>query len=282
MVLPAVSATGSELGRRGPGDVIEVFPGRHAIQKALAIAHPGDVLNIHTGRYPESFQVTTPDLVLQDAGDGRVAIDGRCLTNTTVEVAADDVTLDGLMVKGAAEGFGFFPANVEFEGVASGIIKHTRIVNSCDAEYGVSVYASGAVLVQGNVASGFTDSSIYIGAITDTDGGALVVSGNRAFGSSRGIIVEDSTGGVVQVVANSIHENISSGILVTNSDGVLIKGNTISNDGYSGIELDPFSDLNRIVANTVSGHTYDLANDGGSGNCFKRNTYSTSYGTIGC
>ena len=41
-------------------------------------------------------------------------------------------------------------------------------------------------------------------------------------------------------------------------------------------EIDGFGDSDS------AGHTYDLANEGGSGNCFLSNVYTTSFGDITC
>ena len=49
---------------------IEVFPGRHALAKALAEAMPGDALELHTGRYRDSVTVTTPNIVIELGAHG--------------------------------------------------------------------------------------------------------------------------------------------------------------------------------------------------------------------
>ena len=101
---------------------IEVFPGRHALAKALAEAMPGDALELHTGRYRDSVTVTTPNIVIELAGDGPVTIDGQCEQVATILVEADAVTLGGrITVTG-----GRFYA-VEFVGALSGILKQAGI-----------------------------------------------------------------------------------------------------------------------------------------------------------
>ena len=69
---------------------------------------------------------------------------------------------------------------------------------------------------------------------------------------------------------------------VTNRPAIVGGRNTVTNDGADGIEVDPTSDDNTISFNTVSGHTYDLANEGGTANCFLSNVYTTSLGDITC
>jgi parallel beta-helix repeat protein len=81
---------------------------------------------------------------------------------------------------------------------------------------------------------------------------------------------------------NWAHDNAEDGIFLQRSDGIEIRGNSAWDNGYAGIELDPSSDGNLVRFNRARGQTYDLANDGGVGNCFKHNRYSTSFGTIAC
>src|SRR5207244_8133210 len=106
--------------------VIEVHPGPHALAKALASAAAGDVLNIHSGTYPEHVKVSTPNVTLQSAGDGPVIVDAGCGSQFAIAVRANGVTITGLRVQGATEGFGLFPAEVDFEFVTSGTITHSR------------------------------------------------------------------------------------------------------------------------------------------------------------
>jgi parallel beta-helix repeat protein len=275
--LPAVAAPARDR------TVIEVFPGRHALQRAVAHAHSGDVLNIHAGTYKGSVEISRPNLTLQAAGDGKVIVDAKCRANDTIFVTANGVTISGLTVQGADEGFGDFPAEIALWNVdQSGLIEFTETVNTCDAEYGIQVFQSGSIQIRNNYAHGFSDSGIYIGAITDTPNGPLVVVKNLAQDSHQGIIVEDSNGGSIQVLGNVVDQNSDAGIFLRNSDHVLIKSNPLHDNGRAGIDLDPASDHNRIIGNTALGHLFDLENEGGVGNCFKRNDYETSDGDISC
>jgi parallel beta-helix repeat protein len=280
---PAAAALARPATAHGVGVVIEVFPGRHALAKALDQATPGDILNIHAGRYREHVQVSTPDLTLQAAGDGKVVVDARCKANDTIYVTANGVTIDGLTVVGADEGFGSFPSEIGLQSVdQTGLIENSVFKDTCDAEYGIQVFQSGSIVIRDNRTFGFSDSGIYIGAISSTPNGPLVVSGNLSEGSHQGIIVEDSSGGTIQVLDNGVDGNDDAGIFLRNSDGVLIRLNVVRQNGRAGIDLDPTSDDNRVVRNTSMGHTYDLENEGGTGNCFKRNSYTTSLGDISC
>ncbi len=274
LMLPAGVATA------GVRKVIDVFPGQDAIPKALAKARPGDTLAIHTGIYTGGVTIKVARVTLQPAGDGAVTLDGQCTVNSTIEIKANNVTLQGPMT---VQGGGFFAVDVKtFTGAhISGL---TVLESGCDAEYGINIFQSGHVDIENNVASGFGDSGIYVGGIVDTGGIPILVAQNESFGNSSGIILENSAGPnvVIRVRRNNLHDNSSSGILVTNTDGISITHNATKRDGTYGIVLDQVSDDNLVKGNTTKGNEFDLANLGGSGNCFKRNRYGTSQGEIGC
>jgi parallel beta-helix repeat protein len=255
--------------------VIEVYPGPDAIARAIQHAQPGDILNIHTGRYPEGL-IVPKRLTLRAAGDGPVTVDAGC-QGSTFEVQANGVALIGLRMIGGD----FF--DVDFEFVSGGQVSDSEVMSTCpDAEYGINLYATGPMLIEGNTATGFTDAGIYIGGIVDTGGGAVIARHNEVFGNNNGVIVQDSAGVALAVQGNRAHDNVEDGIFLQRSDGIEVRGNSAWDNGYAGIELDPESDGNLVSFNRARGQTYDLANDGGVGNCFKNNRYSTSYGTIAC
>jgi parallel beta-helix repeat protein len=265
---------------RSPATTIEVFPGPGAINQALAIANPGDTLNIHAGTYTEHFDVRVPNLTLRSAGDGQVTIDAGCAHANTIDVVADGVTLRGLRVVGSG---GLVPMEINFSRVKTGRVFDTSVEDTCgNAEYGVNVFLGGSIKIVRVTATGFSDAGIYIGAISNTPNGPLLVADNESFGNERGVIVENSAGGRILVRDNDVHDNATTGIWVTNSDGVLVQGNLVMDDNQGGIDLDPSSDHNMIRGNVSQGHTFDLANEGGTGNCFLDNTYTTSFGDVGC
>jgi parallel beta-helix repeat protein len=262
--------------RASTSTVIDVFPGPNAIQGALGQANAGDTLNIHAGTYAENVSVDVGRVRLQAAGDGQVTVDGRCL-GTTINVGTNGVTIEGLTIIGGD----FF--NLNFQFVSHGVVSNSSLSRTCpDTEYGINLYQTGAMQILGNTAVGFYDAGIYIGAITDTGNGTLLASHNDLYGNRRGIIVEDSVGVSLLVVKNSAHDNYNDGIFLHNSDGIDVRMNRTTANGYAGIEIDDLSDNNLIRLNRSLGQTYDLANDGGSGNCFKNNQYVTSLGTIAC
>jgi len=271
VVLAAV-ASGSSWA--APRTIIEVFPGPNAITNALAGAIAGDTLNIHTGSYDEHFTVSKNSIALQSAGDGPVTVDGGCASSWTISVTADGVTIARLEVIGGDFG------SMTFNGVNGGGVTGSTVRDTCGhAEYGINVFDSGNIKVIGNRASGFGDAGVYIGAITF---GSSTIRRNNTLGNNRGIIVENSEGATILVLSNKTHGNAQTGIWITNSDGVTVRGNSVTDNQRTGIQLDPLSDNNLVTQNTVSGHIYDLSNDGGTGNCWVDNTYTTSRGDISC
>jgi parallel beta-helix repeat protein len=275
LALAAVQIPG--VASASPRSVIEVFPGKHALAKALASAASGDVLNLHAGTYRDAITISKTNITIRSAGDGAVTIDGRCAQTATIQVDANGFGLEGpLTVKGG----GFY--EVDFVLVSSGSIGGVTLKDSCGAaEYGVNLFQTGPLKVVGNTATGFDDAGVYVGGIFDTGSDQLLVSDNEVYNSSRGIIVEDSFNVDIMVLANNLHDNVTSGIHLTNTDGIVVRGNQAMNNGIYGIDLDLNSDNNRVVRNTALGNEFDLAN-AGNGNCFKRNTYDSSQGPIGC
>jgi parallel beta-helix repeat protein len=264
-------------GHPGHGKVgqIHVDPGRDAITKALAGAHRGDVLRIHRGHYREPITITEPVKLIGPRKGRRPVIDAQCASAITIGVGVSGVVLKRLKVVGATEF-----TEVDFRDVASGRAEDLVLRNTCDAEYGINVVTSGQVSVLDNRATGFTDAGIYVGDITDTAGGTLVVGGNRTSGNNKGIIVELSAGGSIRVEDNEVHDNALPGpfgepvgIFINQSDGVQIAGNSVRNNGAVGIHLTPDADANVLTGNAVTGNPTDVRNEG-SGNCGSGNVLS--------
>jgi len=259
-----------------PGNVIEVFPGRHALAKALAKAQPGDTLNMHAGRYKDSVTISKAGLSIVAAGDGTVTVDGRCLTTTTIVVRAGEVTIEGITVVGGT----FF--EIDFEHVGNGSVADDTVTDTCgDAEYGVNIYDTQAVNVVNVTASGFSDSGIYVGSLTRLGDQTLYVQNNFSNGNAVGIIVEFSAQQHIVVDGNDVSDNSTGGIALQGSANIVVQHNTANDNGSYGILADSGSDNNLIKRNTATGNQYDLANLGAN-NCYRHNHYQTHQGPIGC
>jgi parallel beta-helix repeat protein len=256
-------------------DAINVHPGPHAIQDAIAAASAGDTLRIHDGAYHESPRVTK-SLTLKGVG-GRPTINAGCDDDVALDVQHRGVSIKHLQVQGAEEGPG--PGyTINFIGIATGSVDDTVVKETCggDAEYGINIFDSGNLKITDNHPfGGFADAGIYVGGISSTRDHTLLVKGNEANGNNRGIIIEDSFDSDVdiKVVDNHTHDNTRggegtpSGIFVHNSDHGLYKNNTTDDNGDYGIHVDPPSDDNAFIDNSSHGNgTSDFFNEG-SGNC---------------
>ena len=268
----ASPAAASPSGRRQ----IEVFPGPHALAKALAEARPGDALELHTGTYRDDVTITTPTITIEPAGDGPVLIDGGCREIETIEVEADGVTIQGDIA--VAGGLIY---DLHYLDVLSGILEGVTLRSTCHTQFGVDLERTGPVTVSSNTAVGFGGAGIQVSDIADTGGGRILIASNEVSNSEEGILVSNSAGGRIELDGNRLGNSVLSDVHLSSSDGVLIQRNTARGDGTYGIELDGNSDGNTVKFNTAFGNTFDLSNSG-QGNCFVHNRYRTSQGVIGC
>ncbi len=276
LLAAAAQAAPSRWNGARPGSVIDVFPGRHALAKALTKAQPGDTLNVHAGTYKDYLLVTKASITITAAGDGTVTIDGRCLAQATISVRAPNVTIEGLTVIGGS----FY--EIDYQHTGDGDVVADTVTDTCgSAEYGVNLYDTQAVNVAKVVASGFSDSGIYVGSITRLGTATLYVQHNTSSGNEVGIIVEFSSMMHIVVDRNRVSDNSTGGISLQTSGTIIVKNNTANNEGTYGILADGGSDNNLIKYNTATGNQYDLVNLG-QNNCFKHNTYQTHQGPIGC
>jgi parallel beta-helix repeat protein len=252
-----------------------------AINKAIDRANPGDRLVVHKGTYKDPVVV-----------DKRVRIVGKkkkkkgrrksrkplittgCGAGTAVDVTADGVRLRRLMIRGGND----FTLNMSL--VESGIARQLRVIDSCDALYGINVFNSGPLQLVQNRTSGYLDAGIYVGGIENTLGDPLVVRDNQSFGNNRGLIVEDSDdepGEAVEirVVANRFDDNTIPdppgegppvGIFVNRSNNITFIDNVAQGNGQYGVHLDPLSTSNRFFDNTFTDNPTPVF-DQGTGNC---------------
>jgi len=251
----------------------------HAVQQAQG----GDVIVVHPGTYHDSLTIRK-SIKLVGVGATRPVIDAGCQANDAIHVLHGGVTITGLQIQGAdvVSQQENYPAEVFFDGVPSGTATNLRTVDTCNAEYGISAFDTGPVKVTGNYGRGFGDSAIYIGTISDTRGGTLLVENNIAVHNSRGIIVEDSLEQTdITVRGNTLNRNTipgtegpSDGLYLHNSDGVLIAGNTANGNVGSGFHASTGSDNNHFKDNTTSGNGDQAFNDEGAGNCGSGNSFS--------
>jgi parallel beta-helix repeat protein len=252
---------------------IEVRPGPDAISRAIERADAGDVLRIHRGRYTETPAIDKR-LKLVGVGKRRPVIDGQCSTRSTVEARADGVRLRRLKVVGG------LAIEVDFTAVSGGRANNLVVRDSCDAEYGINVYATGPIGIVDSVARGFHDAGFYVGEVTSTPGGRVRVRRSESTRNHRGVIVENSAGGEIVVAQNDIHDNrvpiagsVPTGVYIHNSDGVRVEENEVARNGI-GLHMSADSDANVAAFNLFLDNGVDIRNQG-SGNCGIDNVVAT-------
>jgi parallel beta-helix repeat protein len=263
--------SGTDDARARAGRVIEVHPGQ--LHGALRRAVDGDTLVIHRGRYRGFYAIGERLRLIGAPGEPRPVIDGGCRTRVTIGVDADGVRLNRLQVVGATEGFGPVPAQIEAANVQHGRFTNLLLRDTCNAEYGINVFQTGPLTIVGNRAVGFSDAGIYVGGITKTGSGAVRVARNDSSGNNRGIVVEDSAGGRIEVIANQFNGNVlpgegeAAGVSLQRADGVLLQDNQATGNGVFGIRLDSGSDRNRLFGNAARRNPGGNFHDEGTGNC---------------
>ena len=265
LILGSLAAPAAAGSRK---DKINVFPGKGALQRGLDRAGPGDVIRVHRGRYGGPVVIDEP-ITVKGVG-GRVVIDGKCQTQTVVEVQSDDVTLRGITVQGAHAESGASSIEVNVAFVGGFRAREMVFRNTCDALYGLNLYQTGTgVVITDSVGHGFSDTAFYVG---DIHQGSVIVQNNKSSNNLYGYIVENSDPGTVTVTGNQATANrtgdLPSGIFVHNSDGAVITDNVIRDSGTYGIHVDATSEANQILNNIISGSGALDGLDEGTGNCW--------------
>jgi nitrous oxidase accessory protein NosD len=250
-----------------------------AINKAIDRANPGDRLVVHRGTYKAPVVVDKRvRIVGRKKRHGRKSkkpvINPGCGTDTGFDVRADGVSLRRLKLRGG----NLFTLDISL--VDSGTARQLRAIDTCDALYGINVFDSGPVELLQNRTSGYLDAGIYVGGISDTGGGTLLIRGNDSFANNRGLIVEDSDDEpgesvVMRVADNRFHDNTIPeppgegppvGIFVNRSHNVTFVDNLVKRNGVYGVHLDPLSTSKRFFDNTFTSNPTPVF-DQGTDNC---------------
>jgi parallel beta-helix repeat protein len=89
-----------------------------------------------------------------------------------------------------------------------------------------------------------------------------------------GMLIENCAPRSVVVSHCYANFNVDAGIVLRNSDGIVVKGSQVQKNDARGIAVEAGSDDNRLVGNDIGGSPTDVS-DAGSGNCWKNNGYET-------
>lgn len=258
-----------------------VLPGPGTpVQDAIDAASPGETIRLTLGTYPEHIVITKP-LKLRGARStsqnlaDTTLFDGQCAAGPVITVAADDVHVRDLaIVAHSAQA-------IAVHGRTRVKLKDLFVASNCagstHAVYDVS--HSTRVTLQ-NVWAALYRSGPYGPAgirIADTPaGGRNLLRGVVSARYDVGILLENDAAGSVRVLRS--HANFNDrGIVLQGTAGAIVSGNVIIDNDVAGIEVEAGSTGNLISRNRVEGSATDVI-DGGAGNCWLKNTYTT--GTV--
>ncbi|MBF9254342.1 right-handed parallel beta-helix repeat-containing protein [Pontibacter sp. 172403-2] len=250
-------------GLEWPHYDIVVTPGS-SIQAAVDKAEPGDVIFIKSGTYKEAILVDKPDITIK--GSENVVI---------VNPANEE---DGIRVTQNGDGFKLYYVTLrDFEenGVFmiradNYVLSHVTTINC--GEYGLFPIASNHGLIEYCIASGHTDTGIYVGQCEDSE-----LYHNTVYGNVNGLEIENCS----KVIAryNNCYDNVAGilvvllpGLRVTTSSDILISDNEITDNNHEnfsepngGFEnfvpsgcgiLIVGTDNTRVEKNNVSGNDF--------------------------
>ncbi|MFD3002001.1 parallel beta-helix domain-containing protein [Pontibacter toksunensis] len=195
-----------------------------SIQAAVDAAAPGDMILIKPGLYREAILVDKPNITLR--GSGGVVIENPGGKE------------DGIRVTANGDGFELYHVTLrDFEenGVImiradDYVLSHVTTVNC--GEYGLFPIASSHGLIEYCIASGHTDSGIYIGQCEDTE-----MYHNKTFENVIGLEIENCS----KVVAsyNQSYNNAAGvliillpGLRVTTSSDILFTKNKVFDNNH--------------------------------------------------
>lgn len=292
------------------GAPIEVFPGPGTpIQDAIDGAAERAAIRLHTGTYNEAPIVNKAKLKLAVAGDGAVVIDAGCAAPTTLDIAADGVSIKGrdfftspLFVRGGtAEQMRIDQrTRVRISGVFTNMYTSAWPGLPCTTGNGMTVAGSTRVRIDldpGNIVG--IDVGLHIkgtlpGAKITIAGSRGATTGNDVAGngaSGVAVLLEDVASDLGEYGGARVRlhrlgaQGRGGGIRFVNSDGVVVDGNivvggTSGGAAAPGLELDGTSDNNKIDRNYLLARAGGPAVvDNGTGNCGTGNSFDPS-GTL--
>lgn len=257
---------------------VEVFPGAGTpLQDAISSAAAGDELFVHSGTYAESIVIDRP-LRLRGANDGQVIIDAGCATDTAVDIAADDVRLDGHTGGTSAANFSFrggASRTIRIEG-RSGVQLKKMFIDGCVTGTALEISDSSKIKVKlvhpQNALIG-----ILVRASTYVTLTKLGVDARQTVLRLEDIAPGAPIAGAKVAVRDSLFSFTTAaitpparGVHFVAADGVQLKGTSIYCNTGTCIDIDANSDNNRILRNDLNFGVFWV--DGGSGNEFLNNS----------
>jgi parallel beta-helix repeat protein len=235
-----------------------------SIQAAVNAADPGDVILIKPGVYKEDILVEKPNITIRGSQNVIIQNPGDAEDGIRVTANGDGFKLYGVTLRDFEENGVIIIRADDY------VLSHVTTINC--GEYGLFPIASNRGLIEHCVASGHTDSGIYIGQCEDTE-----MHHNKTYENVIGLEIENCS----RVVAshNQSYNNtvgmlvvLLPGLRVTTSTDILLTHNRVVNNNHvnfaepgggfenfvptgSGI-LIVGTDNTRLVQNQVMGNNF--------------------------
>ena len=193
--------------------VRHVHPGQ-SIQAAINASHPGDTIKVAAGVYHQNLTITTNDITLWGAGDGRHGtilrprnhplpspctnrdgsiffVNGICSVGQFDPATGDPgAPIDGTTIHGFRV-VGFSSTGILFFNDAHTVVSGNRAIGNAD--YGIAAFGNDHITYTHNVATGSEEAGFYIGDSPDAE---AVVTHNVASGNLFGFFFRDSEHGL--------------------------------------------------------------------------------------
>ncbi|MDH5438204.1 MAG: right-handed parallel beta-helix repeat-containing protein [Candidatus Bathyarchaeota archaeon] len=207
------------------------------IQWAIGNASNGDIIFVRTGTYNENVFVNkTVSLVGENKYN--TIIDGNG-TGSVVYITANNVNVTGFTIQNS--GAGFPDSGILLSGSDGTHTKRNIITNN---KFGILLLSSSNnSLVDNIVSNNLHGIELYINSKANR------LINNNVSKNNAGILLYEAD-------SNSLKDNIvlsnNFGIVLGYSNNNIIKGNTVSNAGWSGIRIVDHSDGNLLLNNTIS------------------------------
>jgi parallel beta-helix repeat protein len=288
--LPTISQAVTAIG---PNGTIEICPGTYPEQVVITRSMNLTGLSSGNSSYP-SITVPNGGLVQNTVDlDGGLPTAAQILITNGAMVNIKNLTVDG--TGNNVQTCGLDPVGVLFQN-ASGSIKSSAVLNQvlpaaytgCQSGLGIYVESgsgnTSTVTIQGNVVQNFDKNGIT----ADDAGTSATITGNTVIGQgSWGGAAQNSIqvafGATSKIASNVVGDDIwgpdqlgdtgnaATGILVYDSAGVAITGNTITStqggiavvyDGTAGYSADNATIGGNMIANTIFYDGVDLCGAG--------------------
>jgi nitrous oxidase accessory protein len=289
-LVPIFLASAGTLAAQRRLDVSPAGPYR-AIASAVAAARPGDRVIVHAGVYREALVTIDKPLALE--GEGAAVLDGE-FKHGLILVAADDVTVRGLVLRNVGTSFVEDRAALRVTGARGCTIAHNRVeggffgiylANTTDCRVvdnvlrgsgtretesgnGIHLWTSRRITIARNDVRGHRDG-IYFEFVHDSDIERNVSADNLRYGLH--FMYSDDC----RYVENTFRHN-GSGVAVMFTKHVQMIGNRFENNwgpASYGLLLKEISD-SRLVGNRFARNTTGLLADGANRLVAERNEFA--------